>query len=141
MNCRPRPELIRILPDSEERTEVLGKPYEKPDEYESDKQRHFAISIKRAKNNISPGIKTQRTSGDNPSKIADVVVREKVRVDDNRKERRHPGRRMIYDSQIEHTPRLYDIAPNRCVHKAREQWHAKQFGVGEIRVTPRLDAT
>src|SRR5690606_30791909 len=71
--------------------------------------------------------------------VADEMMREEVRIDQQRDQAGHPVRRVVFDTYLQQAPGLDDVTADRRVHEAGKQRYAEELGVGEILVAPRAD--
>ena len=139
MHRGPGAQLVGVGPHAGEGGDVLGQPNEKADQHKRQQQRHAPVAVQRAVHHRGARIQPQGAGRQVPAVVANVVVGEEVGVDQQRHQRRHGVERVVQDAQVKQPPGLDDVAAHGCIHKAGEQWHAPQLGVGKVRVGPGLD--
>ena len=95
MYRRPCAELIGILPDVEKGADIFSQPDEEADQHERKEQWHLALAVVGPEDDGRARVQPQRAGREIPAVVADVMMGEKIGVNEDRDQRGHPVRRVV----------------------------------------------
>ncbi len=135
----PHMDLVGILPGAEVGGDILGYPDEKSDEEEADIHVHPAHFCGDGEIHTRLPEKSEHHGDQKVAEIVDVVIGEKVEIDE---EAKHGARSIVLvvgQVQFHNLPRLADVAAHCRIHEAAVEWHSRDLEECRLGIAPGAD--